>query len=213
MLVVSPHPDDETLGPGGLIAMQRSRNLAVTLLAVTDGEAAYPGEPDLGLRRRIEQMRAADALGVANDSIIRLGLRDSDVAQSIGLLTDRIEAVLRPETLLVSPWVRDPHPDHEACGRAAQLAAWRTGARLISYFFWTWHHFRPECLQGLPLRRLILSQEAQSRREVALGFHASQLHREDGAQILPDILLVPARRPFETFVVHCDESYSPTESL
>jgi LmbE family N-acetylglucosaminyl deacetylase len=47
-LVVAPHPDDETLGTGGLIAALRSRGIEVTVVAVTDGENAYPDdvEPD-----------------------------------------------------------------------------------------------------------------------------------------------------------------------
>ena len=36
-VIVAPHPDDETLAAGGLIATQRSRRISVTLLAVTDG--------------------------------------------------------------------------------------------------------------------------------------------------------------------------------
>jgi LmbE family N-acetylglucosaminyl deacetylase len=51
-VVVSPHPDDETPGAGGLIATQVSRHVRVKLLGVTDGEAAYPGSPDLGATRR-----------------------------------------------------------------------------------------------------------------------------------------------------------------
>jgi LmbE family N-acetylglucosaminyl deacetylase len=65
--VVAPHPDDETLAAGGLIATQRSRHLPVTLLAVTDGEAAYPDVPDLARTRRLEQARAAVALGVTHE--------------------------------------------------------------------------------------------------------------------------------------------------
>jgi LmbE family N-acetylglucosaminyl deacetylase len=72
IVVVAPHPDDETLAAGGLIAMQRFRQIHVTLLAVTDGEAAYPGVPDLGRTRRVEQAHAADALGLARDSVIPL---------------------------------------------------------------------------------------------------------------------------------------------
>jgi LmbE family N-acetylglucosaminyl deacetylase len=204
-VIVAPHPDDETLAAGGLIATQRSRQIPVTLLAVTDGEAAYPDVPDLGKTRRVEQARAAEALGIARDAIIRLELRDSAVAESERALTDRIEACINSDTLLVAPWPRDPHPDHEACGRAAAAAARRTGATLICYFFWTWHHFRPECLDGLPLRRLALSGDASSRRARALACHHSQLYRDEGLPILPEVFLAPARRPFETFVIYGDQ--------
>jgi LmbE family N-acetylglucosaminyl deacetylase len=203
-VIVAPHPDDETLAAGGLIATQRARQIPVTLLAVTDGEAAYPGAPDLGKTRRGEQVCAAAALGITKGTLIRLGLRDSAVAESESALADQIEACINAETLLVAPWPRDPHPDHEACGRAAASAASRTGATLISYFFWTWHRFRPECLRGLPLRRLTLSANASSRRANALACHSSQLHRKGGSPILPEIYLAPARRPFETFVVYGD---------
>jgi LmbE family N-acetylglucosaminyl deacetylase len=142
-VIVAPHPDDETLAAGGLIATQRSRQIPVTLLAVTDGEAAYPDVPDLGRSRRVEQARAVEALGVTGDTVIRLGMPDSAVGESEPALADRIEACINSNTLLVAPWPRDPHPDHEACRRAAAIAASRTGASLISYFFWTWHRFRP----------------------------------------------------------------------
>jgi LmbE family N-acetylglucosaminyl deacetylase len=203
-VIVAPHPDDETLAAGGLMATQRSRQIPVTLLAVTDGEAAYPEVPDLGRTRRVEQARAAEALGLAPDAIVRLGLRDSAVAETEPALRKRIEAYLSSDTLLVAPWPHDPHPDHEACGRAAALAADRTGATLIFYFFWTWHRFRPEYLNGLPLRRLVLSADASSRRARALSCHRSQFHRDAGPAILPEILLAPARRPFETFVIYGD---------
>lgn len=206
-VVVAPHPDDETLGAGGLIAMQRSRQIPVKLLAVTNGEAAYPDMPDLGRMRQMEQTGAAEALGVMSDSIVHLGFDDSNVAESEAALTDRIAASIDSNTLLVSPWQHDPHPDHEACGRAAATAARRKGATLVSYFFWTWHHLRPEGLAGLPLRRLILSAEAQSRRARALACHNSQLHRDDGPPILPELFLAPARRPFETFIIHGDQHW------
>ena len=40
-VVVAPHPDDETLAAGGLIAALTSRGIPVTVVAVTDGEHAY----------------------------------------------------------------------------------------------------------------------------------------------------------------------------
>lgn len=204
-VVVSPHPDDETLAAGGLIATQRARQIPVTLLAVTDGEAAYPDTPNLAQTRRIEQTRAAAALGLNAGKIVRLGLPDSSVTEFESTLADQIEASIDSDTLVVAPWPRDPHPDHEACGRAAAIAAGRAGAPLISYFFWTWHHFTVDCLHGSPLRRLILSGDASSRRTQALACHRSQLYRNEGPPILPEIFLAPARRTFETFIVHDKE--------
>ena len=204
-VVVSPHPDDETLATGGLIAMQRARHLPVKVLAVTDGEAAYPGVADLGTTRRDEQVRAAIALGLARQDVLRFSLKDSSVSQSEAALADLIEGSINSDTLLAAPWPLDPHPDHEACGRAAISAAARTGAKLIFYFFWTWHRLRPESLFGLPLRRLLLSADACARRAGALACHGSQLHRDDGPPILPECFLAPARRPFETFAVYDDQ--------
>jgi hypothetical protein len=42
ILVLAPHPDNETLGAGGFIAAQRSAGIEVMVAAVTDGENAYP---------------------------------------------------------------------------------------------------------------------------------------------------------------------------
>src|SRR3954466_12726093 len=38
-LVVAPHPDDETLGCGGTMALLADRGASVTVMTATDGEA------------------------------------------------------------------------------------------------------------------------------------------------------------------------------
>lgn len=45
LVVVAPHPDDEVLGCGGLIAAARAAGVPVLIIALTDGEQAYPDEP------------------------------------------------------------------------------------------------------------------------------------------------------------------------
>ncbi|MHC5832664.1 MAG: PIG-L deacetylase family protein, partial [Nostoc sp.] len=42
ILIVAPHPDDETLGCGGAIALLRSLNCHVQVLVISDGTLSHP---------------------------------------------------------------------------------------------------------------------------------------------------------------------------
>jgi LmbE family N-acetylglucosaminyl deacetylase len=138
-MVIAPHPDDETLAIGGLIASQRRAGIPVKVIAVTDGESAYAGVEGLGPIRQAEQERALEALGVSMDQIIRLRLPDSNVTEHESHLASLLTPLFVAGSLIVAPWHFDFHPDHEACGRATQKAARLAGATLVSYVFWTWH--------------------------------------------------------------------------
>ncbi len=201
LLIIAPHPDDETLGAGGLIAAQRLQGVEVLVAAVTDGEKAFPGASGLAAARRKEQAHALNRLGVSEDNIIRFQLPDGDVESHEDELVKRLTPLITAETHVVAPWRNDFHADHGACGRAAELVAHRSGATLTWYFFWTWHfgtrHFR----DALQLRRFPLSAELLRAKTEALLCHASQLGSGWGDPILPESLLGPARRPFEIFAV------------
>jgi LmbE family N-acetylglucosaminyl deacetylase len=200
-VVVAPHPDDEILGAGGLIAQRRRDGSRVVVVAVTDGEAAYP-EPHLGSIRRCEQERALAALGLPGADIVRLELPDGDVSSHEETLVEYLRDILTPDAVLVAPWKFDSHPDHEACGRAALRAARLSGSRVISYLFWTWHQQRPDALLALNPKRFDLDSDLRMAKACALAEYHSQLERDAEEPILPKLLLAPARRPFETFIVH-----------
>jgi LmbE family N-acetylglucosaminyl deacetylase len=168
ILVVAPHPDDETLGAGGLIKAQRLRGFQVLIAAVTDGEKAYSNAPGLARVRRLEQADALARLGVTTENIIRFGFPDSDVSSRERELVQRLAALVSPNTQLIAPWKGDFHSDHEACGRAAEQVAQLTGAKLASYFFWTWHFGTVPLLDGTPLRRLPLVPECLGAKIAAL---------------------------------------------
>lgn len=201
VLVLSPHPDDETLGAGGLIARQVANGCKVTVVAVTDGEGAYPDYPALAQIRRREQEAALERLGVPAIQIVRLRLPDRHVGLHEEDLVERLLPLVSKGTCLVAPWSGDYHPDHEACGRAAERVATLTGASLASYLFWTWHRGTPECLKSLALLRLPLTDTLLVSKSEALLCHRSQLERPGGEPILPDDLLSPARRPYEVYIV------------
>jgi LmbE family N-acetylglucosaminyl deacetylase len=199
-LIISPHPDDETLGVGGLIMAQNMEHQPVSVVAVTDGEAAYTDSPHLAAIRRAEQEEAARTLGIENP-LIRLALPDAELSGR----EEDLEASLRPlihaGMLVLAPWVHDWHPDHEACARVARTLCTQTGAELISYLFWTWHRRTPQILLTKHLLRLDLSPAMQRTKRAAMECYVSQL--QHGTEpILPELLLAPAYRPFEIFIAH-----------
>jgi LmbE family N-acetylglucosaminyl deacetylase len=199
-LIIAPHPDDETLATGGLISAMRSDGQDVLVAAVTAGENAYKDARPLGEVRATEQRNALEILGVPPTKTVRLRFPDSDVAAHQQALVASLLSLAVSSTHIIAPWPADYHPDHEACGRAAQAVARLTGVRLTFYFFWNWHCGTIDVLKDEKLRTFPLSPAAKCARAEALDCHASQLHRESGEPILSERLLAPARRPFEVYL-------------
>jgi LmbE family N-acetylglucosaminyl deacetylase len=200
-LVVAPHPDDEVLMAGGLIASQRTRAVDVHVLAVTDGEAAYDvADPtSLASRRRSEQLAALAELGVRPDAVTRLGLPDGAVADHVDEVADAVAGLGR-FGLVIAPWTGDHHCDHEATGAAVRQGASRTGAALLFGLFWTWHHHGPADLARERLMVLELGDDVRLRRSRALRCHRSQFSCEDGPAQLTAELAEPAAWPAEYFI-------------
>lgn len=209
-VVVAPHPDDESLSSGGLVAYQRERGLEVIVIAVSDGEASYDpdGDGELARTRRAEQRSALELLGVGPRFVRRLGLPDSRVADFEVDLSRRLIEVLRPDDLLVATWSRDVHPDHEACGRAALEAVRVVPAVLVFSMFWTWHHRVLDDVDASRLLAFELSDSVRAAKQEAIRQHTSQFETQDGrAPILDDVLVEPATWSCEYFL---DASLAPT---
>lgn len=121
--VVAPHPDDEALGCGGLIASLAGAGRAFRVVFVTDGSASHPGSrlwprDRLAAARRVEACGALRELGLGEDAAVFLDLPDAAMP---GLETPRGQAAVAdlakafqafdPDLVLL-PWRRDPHCDH-----------------------------------------------------------------------------------------------------
>lgn len=89
LLVMAPHPDDETLGAGGTLQMTRAAGGAARIVFVTNGDGSRSTQISLNLRtrryhtfrgvarlRRAEAKNAARVLGVFEDDVIFLGYPD-----------------------------------------------------------------------------------------------------------------------------------------
>jgi LmbE family N-acetylglucosaminyl deacetylase len=151
-LVVAPHPDDESLGCGGAIALLRARGHSVHVLFVSDGTLSHPSSrqypaPRLAALREEEALAALAALGVEQEAAMFLRLKDRAVpllgATGFDAAVDRCRALIDdigPQTIL-SPWRRDPHPDHRASWSLIAAALARDPAhevRRVEYPIWLW---------------------------------------------------------------------------
>ena len=134
-LVVAPHPDDETLGPGGTVAALTRHGVTVDVLAVT----CTTSDRHEGTSEPAERAREFDAacaiLGVRNREIAWIDTAAArNPAGHAHELVALIEhgcgpslATTRPALLLI-PAAEAHHQDHRTVHRAA-LAAVRPGYR------------------------------------------------------------------------------------
>lgn len=208
-LVVAPHPDDEVLGVGGLLAMLADLGGA-DVVVVTDGEASHPGstvfsQPELAAIRRAETRAACGLLGVGADAVDHLGHPDGKVDEAA--LAEALTARLTPGRWCVTTWRGDGHPDHEAVGQAAAAACRRTGATLLEFPIWTWHWADPDD-PDVPwdrARRLDLTAAARTAKAAAIDAFRSQIlplgPEPADAAILPPHVLARFARPYETLFV------------
>jgi LmbE family N-acetylglucosaminyl deacetylase len=211
VVVIAAHPDDETLGAGGLIALAAVCGAQITVIVASDGEASHPASrthspEDLARLRRCE-VRAAVAALDPRAEVIRLGLPDGRLADHRREIAEAVDAVEPPPTHLVTPWAGDRHPDHEACARAVRAAGAARSAARWEYPIWAWHWACPDQgeLSAVGLRRIRLDGLAREAKERALGCYPSQLaalSAEPGDErLLGDHVLAHFRGDVEAFYV------------
>lgn len=113
LLVLAPHPDDEVIGCGGLIALHVRERRPVRVVIATDGAEA--GEATV---RERESLRSLSLLGPIDCEFLRFPDRhlaaDSDALKS--RLRDIVNS-LKPDLIAV-PGPVEIHPDHLALSRA-----------------------------------------------------------------------------------------------
>ena len=181
VVVLAAHPDDESLGAGGLLARASAGGLDVVVVVATDGEASHPASMThsagrLAELRRAEEEAAVGQLG-ADIQLITLGLPDGGLQNHQHTLTATLVELVRDGrgTLLVAPWRRDGHPDHEAAGRAAAAAAVRTSSTLREYPIWWWHWATPDETPWAELRELRLMGPERRAKVRAQAAHVTQV--------------------------------------
>jgi LmbE family N-acetylglucosaminyl deacetylase len=188
-LVIAPHPDDESIGVGGLLAHAAQRGATVRVVFLTDGDNnPWPrrlsrrrwritddDRREWGKTRRREARHALMALGVPPHSAVFLGFPDDGLAAvEPRSLIESIGNVLLHfhPTLLVVPSVDDYHPDHRAACRATLRALGTIKANDLPMTLSYVVHGR---LRAGDRQRIPISAEERARKRDAIGNHATQL--------------------------------------
>ena len=162
VLVVAPHPDDEVLGCGGMLARHAQRGDAVRVIVCTDG-AGVASDAALAELRRTECLAACAELGIEDVQFLDFadgGLEAS--AEFAKRLADEL-ARYAPE-LVYAPSKREYHADHRAACAVATDALRGTPARVLFYGV------------NAPVRCDLLfdTTSVADRKRAALARHASQ---------------------------------------
>ncbi|MBV8398966.1 MAG: PIG-L family deacetylase [Acetobacteraceae bacterium] len=139
LLVLAPHPGDESLRCGGLIAQCCRRGRPPFLMVLEDGSATGPYSPDERASRHEQETRqAVRHLGLPSERLLMVGLYEG-TAWSGGPV---FEAVVRAVALVM--WARDCNvicapapqsgdPADEAAHRIAVEVAAQTGVGHLAY--------------------------------------------------------------------------------
>lgn len=195
LLVLAPHPDDESLATGGILRRASALGARTKILFVTDGEN-NPWSQRLvegrwrirasdrerwGLRRRAEALAAISCLGMAEESVRFLGYPDQGICDLLmrrpdGLLRELVAeiAALKP-TILIDPAPEDRHPDHGAIAVLTDMALARPALSAIRptrlrYIIHGAFRGAPDLMQTVHLAKPELG-----RKRSAIRMHRSQL--------------------------------------
>lgn len=150
-LIIAPHPDDESLGCGGAMALLRQFEIPVSVLVMSDGTLSHPNSrqfPAVVLRdlREREMISALNILGVEESETTFLRFKDrsvpniqkEDFIAAVKLCQNYLQHK-SPQTILL-PWRRDPHPDHRATTQIISEAVKKSDEtpKFIEYPIWIW---------------------------------------------------------------------------
>lgn len=112
-IVISPHPDDESIGAGGYLLKLNSEGCSIHWLNITHMSEKYGYSQEQVVARDAQMKRVRQAYGFQSFHNLCLkpaGLDQVDMAQMVGLIKNVLEEV-RPE-LVILPYKYDVHSDH-----------------------------------------------------------------------------------------------------
>lgn len=137
VLVLAPHPDDETIGCGGALCLHAAKGDRIAVVFLTSGELGlkHLAREEAWKIRENEARAAGKILGVHEFTFLRC--RDWELTNEISHAVQRLAPVVereRPEIIYL-PHPLEWHPDHKAAVRIAERL--KIDAELRGYEVWS----------------------------------------------------------------------------
>jgi LmbE family N-acetylglucosaminyl deacetylase/protein-L-isoaspartate O-methyltransferase len=180
LAVIAAHPDDETLGAGGLIAVATRRGIAVHVVVVTDGSASNPDSVvSVEEISSIRSRELRDAVGelAPTASILELAYPDGHTDAHRDDIRVRLADSIPAGAVIVCPWRGDGHRDHRIVGEVCAELAAEHGVMLLEYPIWMWHWGDPD--EGdapwQSAHAVSLSSDDMARKRRAIDGYSSQV--------------------------------------
>ncbi|HLX56024.1 MAG TPA: PIG-L family deacetylase [Ktedonobacteraceae bacterium] len=132
LMAILAHPDDESLGTGGILAKYGAEGIETSLVTATRGERGwfgdeheYPGLESLGQIREVELRAAAKVLGIR--SVDFLGYLDGELDQAhpaevVAKIVGHLRCVKPNVVVTFGPDGSYGHPDHIAISQFTTAA-------------------------------------------------------------------------------------------
>lgn len=145
VLIVAPHPDDDVIGAGGMMALLARNSRAVFSLYVTDGRNSRAAQlaaakKKMAIARRREALAALKIVKACGAVFLNYGseeLRDTKRGEAVHAIQD-VLLFFRPEAVYI-PAPLDRHPTHQTVLRLT-LTALRSirgfAPKLFGYSVW-----------------------------------------------------------------------------
>ncbi|WP_296404698.1 PIG-L family deacetylase [Psychrobacter sp.] len=209
--VFAPHPDDEILGCAGLIQQLTLNGNPILIVHVTNGSQSHPESEiyppsKLDIIRPNESVEAFKKLGVDQQvTISALNLQDGQVYHQQDLFHQKLTEILEPTDILVTPFIHDGHPDHEATGQVVAAYAKQHNLKCYQVLIWAWHWARPADSR-VPWQnalRIDLTAEQQQRKVDAIHCFKSQITMDESTGNPPILSAQTINRisqPWEVYI-------------
>ncbi|PZU05112.1 MAG: GlcNAc-PI de-N-acetylase [Sphingobium sp.] len=200
-LVLAPHPDDETLGAGAIIAQAAEKGRLAGVAYLTNGSASHDLGPDRRADLVVTRKREASAAlrrltGRLAPRPIHLDWNDARPERSGSALFDssrrRLGALIarRGVTAIAVTALNEPHCDHRAAAELAYLCASDAGHHVSVFEYLVWSE-KP----STGMASYVTAEMRIGVRRQALAKHRSQLTglMGDGFRLPRERLSMPSR--------------------